>query len=75
MDLQIFLGFACIILAIIVFLICREIVCWYFKMNEVVSLLNDIKTSLQNNAFDKRTELIKREIVNDIKNEEKRGRT
>lgn len=35
-----------LIVGIVVFLICREIVCWYWKMSDVVSLLRDIKQSL-----------------------------
>ena len=28
---------------IVVFLFCREIVCWYFKINERIKLLTDIR--------------------------------
>ncbi len=58
MDTQFLMNFAVIaFICLVIFLICREIVCWYFKMNEVVSLLKDIKASLQNNAPNKKTEL------------------
>ena len=32
---------------LIVFLIFREIVCWYFKINQTIGLLTDIRNSLQ----------------------------
>ena len=48
MDAQGFLNLMVVILvSLVIFLICREIVCWYFKMNEVVSLLKEIKAALQ----------------------------
>lgn len=31
----------------LVFLICRELMCWYWKQNEIVVLLKDIKGLLQ----------------------------
>ena len=34
------------LILLVVFLICREIICWYWKMNDVVSLLKDIKKLL-----------------------------
>ncbi|MHB1620860.1 MAG: hypothetical protein ACYCTY_12915 [Sulfuricella sp.] len=34
------------IIAIIVFLVCREIVCWYFKINRNVELLTEIRDLL-----------------------------
>ena len=33
--------------SLLIFLICREIVCWYFKMNEITKLLREIKDSLK----------------------------
>jgi len=30
-----------------VFIICRELVCWYWKQNELVSVLKDIRFSLE----------------------------
>ena len=41
-------GFVAVVI-LVLFLIGRSFVCWYFKMNEVVSLLKEIKTALQNN--------------------------
>lgn len=38
--------FVTLLIVILIFLICRELVCWYWKLNEVVSLLRDIKESL-----------------------------
>lgn len=35
-----------LIIAVVVFLICRELICWYWKLNDIVSLLRDIKKSL-----------------------------
>ena len=32
--------------ALIVFLICREIVCWYWKINQIVKTLNTISETL-----------------------------
>ena len=47
--------------SVIIFLICREIVCWYFKINQrisqqsmIIDLLKEIKTSL--NHSDKQIE-------------------
>jgi len=37
-----------LILAVI-FLILREIMCWYWKINESISLLNEIRNLLKNN--------------------------
>ena len=31
--------------ALLIFLICREIVCWYFKLNAIVELLTEIRDS------------------------------
>lgn len=35
-------------LSILIFLICREIVTWYFKLNRIVSLLEEINAKLPN---------------------------
>ncbi len=44
-------GFVMIIcISLLVFLVCREIVCWYFKMNEVTKLLKEIRDSLKHNT-------------------------
>lgn len=34
---------------LIITLICREIICWYFKINELVSLLKEIRDSSKRN--------------------------
>jgi hypothetical protein len=39
-----FLAFGIIV---VIFLICREIVCWYWKINQIVSLLTDIRQLLR----------------------------
>ena len=55
MDTQGLLNLMMVVLiSLVIFLICREIVCWYFKMNEVVNLLKEIKTALQNNTLGKK---------------------
>ena len=35
-----------ILAAIVVFLILREVVCWYYKINRIVDLLEQINTKL-----------------------------
>ena len=35
------------LLIIVVFLVCREIVCWYWKINKAVNLLEEMKDSLE----------------------------
>ncbi len=37
-----------LIITIILFVVFREIVCWYWKINETVELLKDIRNLLQN---------------------------
>jgi len=39
-----------ILVSILIFLICREIVCWYFKINERVALLKEIRDLLTKKA-------------------------
>ena len=34
---------------LLVFIICREIVCWYFKLTQIVSLLTEIRDALKKN--------------------------
>lgn len=34
---------AVLAIILVIFLICREIVCWYWKVNEIVALLTDIR--------------------------------
>jgi len=36
-----------LIVFILFLLICREIVCWYFKINQTVSLLEEIRDSMK----------------------------
>ena len=31
----------------LIFIVCREIVCWYWKMNETVKLLKQIRDELK----------------------------
>ena len=33
--------------SIIIFLICRELFCWYWKQNQIISLLTDIRSELK----------------------------
>ena len=37
---------AILIVCFLIFLACREITCWYFKINEIVKILSDIKNAL-----------------------------
>ena len=41
-----------LLILFIVFLICREIMCWYWKMNEVLKVLNKILLHLNPKAND-----------------------
>ena len=47
MNDMMFSGIAGLVVLIIIFLICREVICWYWKINESVELLKDIKSELQ----------------------------
>jgi len=38
---------ATLLVLFVIFLVCREIVCWYWKMNETVKLLKQIRDELQ----------------------------
>ena len=50
-DNNIMVGVGILILvSILIFLICREIFCWYFKINERVALLTDIRDLLKQGA-------------------------
>ena len=42
-NLGLFVAFA---IAFVIFLILRELMCWYWKINEMISLLQEIKNSL-----------------------------
>ena len=39
-------------IAILFFIIGRELICWYFKINKIVGLLQSINDSLQKNSKD-----------------------
>lgn len=39
--------FMFLFIMLIIFLICRELVCWYWKQNEQVALLKDIRNLLR----------------------------
>lgn len=41
---------------ILVFLICREIVCWYFKINKTITVLEEIRDLLKYSQNVVRTE-------------------
>lgn len=34
-------------ITLIVFIVCRELTCWYFKINKTVELLEEIRDSLK----------------------------
>jgi len=34
-------------LVILIFLFCREIVCWYFKINQIIDLMIEISEKLE----------------------------
>lgn len=38
----------CLAVLVLIFLICRQVVCWYWKINEAVALLRDIRQELKN---------------------------
>ena len=39
---QILVGFGALVVLVVLFLICREILMWYWKINRLVSLLEDL---------------------------------
>jgi hypothetical protein len=41
-----------LLILLVVFLIFREVVCWYWKMNETVSLLKEIRDLLKTNSLE-----------------------
>lgn len=57
-----------LIVFILFLLICREIVCWYFKINQTVSLLEEIRDSMKPDEK-KVTEKDNIKLENDKKNE------
>lgn len=36
-----------VVVVLVVFLICREITCWYFKINKTITVLEEIRDLLQ----------------------------
>jgi hypothetical protein len=42
-----------IVVILIIFLICRELFCWYWKINKMTALLTDIRNLLQKQSGDK----------------------
>lgn len=38
--------FIILLITIVIFLICRELLCWYWKINQTISILIDIRDSL-----------------------------
>jgi len=43
---MIFISIGVIIGIIIIFLVCREINCWYWKVNEIITILKSIDLKL-----------------------------
>ena len=41
-----------LVVALIIFIVCREFTCWYFKINKTVELLEEIRDSLKNKPYD-----------------------
>ena len=39
-----------LVISVVVFLICREITCWYWKINKVILLLETIAKNTSNEA-------------------------
>ena len=39
-----------LVIVLVVFLVCREIVCWYWKINKSIALLTEIRDLLANDA-------------------------
>ncbi len=46
-DFPIRIVLVTIAIVLILFLLCRELVCWYFKINERVRLLREIRDQLK----------------------------
>ena len=47
MDDSFFRGIGILVFIIIVFFLCRELMCWYWKQNEIVSILKDIRHAVE----------------------------
>lgn len=39
-----------VLVMIVIFLVCRELICWYWKINETIAVLTDIRSLLQQQA-------------------------
>ena len=39
-----------LVIALIIFIVCRELTCWYFKINKTVELLEEIRDLLKDKA-------------------------
>ena len=52
MDEYIGIFFVTILISIIVILIIREIVCWYWKINKIVEILERISSQLESQTSD-----------------------
>lgn len=48
--------FIFLVIIIVIFLICREIVCWYWKINETLSVLKEIRDLLKHSSLASNTE-------------------
>ncbi len=46
-----------LVIAIVIFLVCRELVCWYWKINQSVALLTEIRDLLKSQASTAQTSL------------------
>jgi len=47
MNDMMFSAIAGLVALVIIFLICRELICWYWKINEAVDLLREIHKELK----------------------------
>jgi len=47
---------------IIIFIVCRELVCWYWKLNRIVELLERIANTLDEASTDQRPSVQRRVI-------------
>ena len=50
-----FMGAAVVFIFLLIFLVCREIVTWYWKINKIVDLLEDIKENTSKHVIEKET--------------------
>jgi hypothetical protein len=47
-----------LLIIVVIFLICREIICWYWKINQSISLLTEIRDLLKSSQIRTNTETI-----------------